>query len=170
MSTLELATKSRQHRQHIARAKAAERRLAALSPEAVGLIRDAWELSRQAPGDFAAQLYENLFALAPAATSLFPGDLTQQRKRLTNTLSESLSLLNRPQELLLLLKASGVRHVHYGADYGHFPLLGRALDQAFRQRLGARFTPEHAQAWHLCYDSMADVLCGAMAAAVLERA
>ena len=101
---------------------------------------------------------------------MFPGDLTQQRKRLTNTLSESLSLLNRPQELLLLLKASGVRHVHYGADYAHFPLLGRALDQTFRQRLGARFTPDHGQAWHLFYDSMADVLCGAMAAAVLERA
>lgn len=161
---------TRQHRQRMARAKVAERYLSALPAEQVDLIRGAWELSRAAPGDFAAELYANLFALAPAAASLFPGDLTQQRQRLTHTLSESLALLERPQELLLLLKASGVRHVHYGAGYGHFVQLGKAIDQTFQNRLGGHFTPAHRQAWRAFYDAMAQVLCGAMAGAQFERA
>lgn len=160
----------RQHRQHIAAVAAAEHTLLALAPETRQHIRAAWENSLQAPGDFAADLYANLFALAPDAASLFPGDLTAQRQRLTRTLSESLALLEKPEELLLLLKASGVRHVHYQSTYAHFPLLGAALDTTLQQRLGERFTSEQRRAWQVFYAAMATIMSGAMAAALLERA
>lgn len=163
-------SKTRQHRERLARARAAERRLVGLAPESVDLICAAWELSLRARGDFATQLYAKLFELSPAAAQLFPGDLTHQRQRLTRTLSESVALLKRPQELVLLLKASGVRHLHYRVRYSHFPLLGQALHATFRHRLGKRYTPAHREAWDLMFDAMTDIMCGAMAATEVERA
>ena len=123
--------------------------LTTLKPQTVHHVRTAWEESRSAPGDFAADLYANLFAIAPTMASLFPGDLTQQRQRLTRTLTEGLALLDKPQELLLLLRASGVRHVHYHTEFEHFPLLGTALDSTLQRRLGENFTGDRRDAWHL---------------------
>lgn len=161
----------RQQRRHYrANAAAAETALTDLSPATVRHIREAWEESQAAAGSFAADLYANLFALAPRVAALFPGDLAQQRRRLTQTLTDSLVLLDRPQELLLLLRASGVRHLHYHTDFQHFPLLGAALDTTFRQSLGERFSVERREAWQLFYSSMAAVMCGAMAAALSEKA
>jgi hemoglobin-like flavoprotein len=160
----------RKHRQYIAQAEAAEQALLALEPDAMRHIRDAWESSLAAPGDFAADLYANLFTLAPPAATLFPGDLTAQRQRLTRMLSEGLALLETPQELLLLLKASGVRHVHYQAAYEHFPLLGEALDQTLQQRLGETFSLAQRDAWQHFFTTMAAIMCGSMATALLERA
>ena len=160
----------RLHRQYVAQASAAEHTLTALAPKTVHDIRIAWEESCAAPGDFAADLYRNLFAIAPTAANLFPGDLTQQRQRLTRTLTESLALLDKPQELLLLLRASGVRHVHYRTDFEHFPQLGMALDLTFQQRLEGRFDRQRRDAWRLFYSSMAAVMCAAMAAVLLEQA
>lgn len=170
MSTSSPTALKRQHRQHIALAETAEQTLLELKPEAMRNIRNAWEASLVAPGDFAADLYTNLFALAPAAVALFPGDLTAQRQRLTRTLSEGIALLEQPQALVLLLKASGVRHIHYQTAYAHFPLLGEALDQTLQQRLGERFTESQRTAWQLFFSTMAAIMCGAMATALLERA
>jgi hemoglobin-like flavoprotein len=170
MSTLSPAAAKRLHRQYIAAAASAEQTLLALTPELMQHIRSAWENSLQAPGDFAADLYANLFAIAPAAAELFPGDLTAQRQRLTRTLSQSLELLEQPAELLLLLKASGVRHLHYQTIYTHFPLLGTALDTTLQQRLGAHFTSAQREAWQVLFATMAAIMCGAMATALLERA
>lgn len=158
------------YRQYRADAAASETVLTTLSPVAVRHIREAWEESQAASGSFAADLYDNLFALAPSVAGLFPGDLTQQRQRLTRTLTESLVLLDEPQELLLLLRASGVRHLHYHTSFEHFPMLGTALETTFRQRLGKRYSADRREAWQLFYSSMAAVMCGAMAAALLEKA
>ncbi|HSB98052.1 MAG TPA: globin domain-containing protein [Spongiibacteraceae bacterium] len=170
MSTQSPTITKRQHRQYIAQAEAAEQTLLALTPPVMQLIRTAWEESLAAPGDFAADLYANLFALAPAAAALFPGDLTEQRQRLTRTLSDALVLLETPQQLLLLLKASGVRHVHYQSAYAHFPILGAALDNTLQQRLNERLAPAQREAWQLLYATMAAIMCGAMASALLDRA
>jgi hemoglobin-like flavoprotein len=170
MSTLSPAALKRQHRQYIAAAAAAEQTLLALMPKSMQHIRDAWQASLEAQGDFAADLYTNLFAIAPAAAELFPGDLTAQRQRLTRTLSQALELLEQPAELLLLLKASGVRHLHYQTIYAHFPLLGSALDNTLQQRLGERFIPAQREAWQVLFATMAAVMCGAMATALLDRA
>ena len=160
----------RQQRQYITEGAAAEDALSSLPPEVVREIRTAWTESAAAPGDFAADLYAHLFALEPSAAMLFPGDISQQRQRLTRTLTEGLALLERPKELILLLKASGVRHLHYHTNFRHFPMLGAALDRTFSDRLGDGFTADRQQAWRSFYSHMAAVMCGSMATALLQRA
>jgi hemoglobin-like flavoprotein len=160
----------RRHRRYLANAEQAEIALISLCPEVIERARDAWQHALAAPGDFAADLYAALFELSPTLANLFPGDLSEQRRRLTATLEQSMDLLEEPQELVLLLKASGARHLHYGAQYDHFPVLGRALTQTLERRLEHNFTDERRRAWESLYKSMAEVMSGAMALAQLERA
>jgi hemoglobin-like flavoprotein len=170
MSTPLSPADKRQLRQQIAAGQTAEQFLISLSAEVRQRIHATWERALAAPGAFAADLYANLFALAPAAANLFPGDMSAQQLRLTKTLTDAITLLSKPQELLLLLKASGVRHIHYQATFAHFPVLGTALDSTFQQRLGATFTADERTAWQEFYVAMATVMCAAMASATLERA
>lgn len=170
MSTPLSTADKRQLRQQVAAGQAAEQTLISLPPEVRQHIHSTWERAVAAPGAFAADLYANLFALAPAAANLFPGDMSAQQLRLTKTLTDAITLLTKPQELLLLLKASGVRHIHYQATFAHFPVLGTALDNTFQQRLGDTLTSDERIAWQQFYVVMATVMCGAMASATLERA
>jgi hemoglobin-like flavoprotein len=160
----------RKHRRYLANAEQAEVALISLSSEVVKCARDAWQLALAAPGDFATDLYAALFELSPALANLFPGDLSEQRRRLTATLRQSMDLLEEPQELVLLLKASGARHLHYGTLYEHFPVLGRALTQTLERRLEHSFTDERRQAWESLYKNMAEVMSGAIALTQLECA
>jgi hemoglobin-like flavoprotein len=157
-------------RQLLAKAADAEASLLALPPGVAAILRDSWRECGAAPGDFAEDLYANLFALAPAVAALFPADLGEQRGRLTHTLNECIALLDRPADLLQLLKASGVRHLHYRTEFAHFPLLGQAFTQTLRQRLGTRFAPAIESAWTLLYQTMTAIMAGAMAGANAERA
>lgn len=159
-----------QYRQYRQEAAAAEAALPRLSPATVRHIRETWEASHAAAGNFAADLYANLFAIAPGAASLFSGNLERQQQRLTWTLAESLALLENPQELVLLLKASGVRHVQYGIDFEHFALLGAALDTTFRQRLGKTFSAPRRKAWKTLFAHLSAIMCGAMCATLMARA
>lgn len=159
-----------QYRQYRKDAAAAEAALALLSPATIRHIRDTWDASHAAPGNFAADLYANLFAIAPGAASLFSGSLERQQQRLTRTLAESLALLEKPEELVLLLKASGVRHVQYGTGVEHFPLLGSALDTTFRQRLGKGFSAQRRKAWKTLFAHLSAIMCGAMCATLTARA
>lgn len=158
------------HRQYRQDAAAAEAALARLSPATIRHIREAWDAAHAASGNFAADLYANLFALAPAAAGLFTGSLERQQQRLTRTLAESLALLEKPQELVLLLRASGVRHVQYGTGFEHFALLGAALDTTFRQRLGKGFSPARRKAWKTLFAHMSAIMCGAMGNTLMAQA
>jgi hemoglobin-like flavoprotein len=160
----------RKHRRYLTKAEQAEVALISLSPEVVKGAREAWQLALAAAGDFATDLYAALFELSPTSANLFPGDLSEQRRRLTATLMQTMDLLEEPEDLVLLLKASGARHLHYGTQYEHFPVLGRALIQTLERRLGHSYTDEHRKAWESVYKNMADVMSGAIALAQLERA
>lgn len=156
-------------RRRAAAAAEGERTLRELTPGERSLVREAWEGCRAAPGDFAAELYGRLFELAPPVAQLFPGDMTQQRRRLTATLEEAVDLLEQPEQLILLLRASGVRHLFYRVDYDHFGLLAAATRATLVDRLGDRFDDAHAAAWDRFYAAMTAVMSGAMAAALAER-
>jgi hemoglobin-like flavoprotein len=155
-----------QLREYRAGGAAAESAISNLSPTTVRHVREVWAESEAADGSFAAELYTNLFAIAPGAASLFTGDLSRQQQRLSRTLADSLAFLDNPRELLLLLKASGTRHLHYQTGFEHFALLAQALDKTFRQRLGQRYTPTRRKAWKLLFSQMSAVMSGAMAAGI----
>lgn len=142
----------------------AEERLARLPEDLARALRQSWQLALAGEQAFAADFYRNLFELAPQVVELFPGEMGAQQERLTHTLGECIALAEKPEELLLLLRASGARHHHYRTEIGHFVVMREALLNTLEQRLGNQFDQSMRQAWSQFFDAMSIVMCGALKA------
>ena len=146
----------------------AENWLKNIEADVADLIESAWVAAIESPGDFAADFYKHLFAAAPAVVELFAGDMTEQQGRLTHTLEETVALVHKPDHLLLLLRASGVRHHHYQVKYEYFGVMRDVLISTIALRAGAMFTPAHTSAWEGLFDNMAIVMQHGMSSAAKQ--
>lgn len=105
-------------------------------------------LQASASGDvFVENFYRNLFALVPAAATLFPGDMTQQRYKLLISLTTIFEGLDDPRSIYPYMEQLGQKHLEYGVEAEHYPLMGQALIQTLREALGEGWTPELEVAW-----------------------
>lgn len=112
--------------------------------------------------EFGRCFYARLFALAPAARSLFPEQMAAQEDKLSRTLVTALGLFEDPKTLSRELRRLGARHVLYGAAPLHYMLVGQALTEALGTLAGDRFGPPERAAWQRVYGYIAaEMLMGA---------
>jgi hemoglobin-like flavoprotein len=148
-----------------AQVQAAELWLLEISEEQARMVKNGWQAAVDAPGDFGSDFYRDLFTVAPGVIGLFSGDMTEQQGRLTHTLAETVELVDQPTTLLLLLRASGVRHHHYEVKHAYFSVMRNTLLNTMERRAGAVFDAAHRQAWEAMFDNMATIMQDGMASA-----
>jgi methyl-accepting chemotaxis protein len=103
--------------------------------------------------------YSRLFATAPAVKPLFAGtDLRRQKTMLLAALVLLRKSLRDLEAILPKLHELGARHVAYGAQPGHYPVVGAVLIASMAEVAGAAWRPEYEQAWAAAFD----VVAGAM--------
>jgi len=133
-----------------------------MSPEQKALVQETWR--RLAPAaDAAARLfYDRLFATDPTTRPLFgAADLTEQRRKLVQTLTVVVQGLDRLEALVPAVADLGRRHARYGVGEAHYATVGAALLWTLEQKLGPDWTPEVMAAWKDAYTALADVMRGA---------
>jgi hemoglobin-like flavoprotein len=148
-----------------AQVQAAELWLLEIGEEQAAMVKAGWQAAVDAPGDFGGDFYSALFTVAPGVIGLFSGDMTEQQGRLTHTLAETVELVDQPATLLLLLRASGVRHHHYEVKHAYFSVMRDTLINTMARRAGAMFDAAHRQAWEAMFDNMATIMQDGMASA-----
>jgi hemoglobin-like flavoprotein len=91
-----------------------------MTPEQVKLVQDSF--SKVAPiADTAATLFYNrLFTIAPELRSLFPDDLTEQKKKLMQMIATAVGNLHQVEKILPAVENLGRRHVAYGVTAKHY--------------------------------------------------
>ena len=78
--------------------------------------------------DLVDAFYANLFATAPAVRPLFAGtDLTRQKTMLLGALVLLRKSLRNLDAIVPKLRELGARHVAYGAEPEHYPVVGEVL-------------------------------------------
>ena len=92
-----------------------------MTPDQVKLVQQSF--SKVAPiSDQAATIfYDRLFEVAPQVKSMFPADLSEQRKKLMATLAVVVNGLTDLPSILPAASALAKRHVAYGAKPEHYP-------------------------------------------------
>jgi nitric oxide dioxygenase len=137
-----------------------------MTPEQIKLVQDSF--AKVAPiSEKAAELfYGRLFEIAPQVRAMFPDDMTEQRKKLMATLAIVVQGLNNLDTILPAASALAKRHVSYGAEPAHYPIVGQALLWTLEQGLGPSWTPEVAAAWTGAYTT----LSGFMISEAYEKA
>ena len=125
-----------------------------MTPDQVKLVQQSF--SKVAPiSDQAAELfYGRLFEVAPQVKSMFPTDMTEQRKKLMATLAVVVNGLSDPPAILPAAGELAKRHVAYGAKPEHYPVVGAALLWTLEKGLGAGWTPDIANAWTTAYGTL----------------
>jgi nitric oxide dioxygenase len=70
------------------------------------------------------------------------------------TLAIVVNGLNNLDTILPAASALAKRHVSYGAEAAHYPVVGQALLWTLEQGLGPSWTPEVAAAWTGAYTTL----------------
>jgi methyl-accepting chemotaxis protein len=109
--------------------------------------------------------YARLFATAPVVKPLFAGTNLQRQKAM---LLAALVLLRKSlrdlDAIVPKLRELGARHVAYGAQPAHYPVVGEVLIASMAEVAGHAWRPEHAAAWAAAFDIVAGAMLEGAAA------
>jgi hemoglobin-like flavoprotein len=103
--------------------------------------------------------YERLFAVAPSVRPLFEGtDLKRQKSMLLAALVLLRGSLRDLASVTPALRSLGARHVRYGAQPQHYPVVGEVLISSMAQVAGEAWTFEYELAWTEAFTIVAGVM------------
>jgi hemoglobin-like flavoprotein len=103
--------------------------------------------------------YARLFAVAPAVQPLFAGsDMKRQQAMLLSALVLLRKSLRDLERVVPTLRNLGARHVAYGAQAEHYPVVGDVLIGAMATVAGEAWEPRFEAAWTEAFG----VVAGAM--------
>ncbi|WP_298182524.1 FAD-binding oxidoreductase [Saccharomonospora sp.] len=118
-------------------------------------IENSWRLARPYADEITQQFYQLLFTLAPSARDFFPVTLQAENGRVVRALIRVLRLVNRPDDLVPVLRQLGRDHRKFGLQAAHYEAVGTALLGSLKYCLGPAWTPEVERAWAEAYTLVA---------------
>ena len=117
------------------------------------------------------EFYKRLFEAAPAVMPLFAGtDLKRQKTMLLGTLVLLRKSLRDLDAIVPKLRELGARHVAYGAEPAHYPVVGEVLIAAMAKIAGPAWRADHERAWAEAFGVVAGAMLEGAEAAALEAA
>jgi hemoglobin-like flavoprotein len=125
-----------------------------MTPDQVKLVQQSFSEVAPISDQAAIMFYDRLFEIAPQVKSMFPVDMTEQRRKLMTMLSAVVSGLGNLSAILPAASALAKRHVSYGAKAEHYPVVGAALLWTLEKGLGDGWTPDVADAWKAAYGTL----------------
>jgi hemoglobin-like flavoprotein len=139
-----------------------------MTPQQKTLVQTTWKQVEPISDTASELFYTRLFEIDPSLRSLFPKEMSEQRKKLMQMLAVAVKGLDSLDQTVPATQALGRRHVKYGVEDAHYDTVGSALLWTFEKGLGDAFTQEVKEAWTTIYT----LLAGAMkeAAAQVEPA
>jgi nitric oxide dioxygenase len=129
-----------------------------MTPDQVKLVQESFAKVVPISEQAAVLFYDRLFEIAPSVKTMFPTDMTEQRKKLMATLAVVVNGLSNLEPILPAASALAKRHVSYGAKPAHYPVVGAALLWTLEKGLGDAWTPEIAQAWTAAYGTLSEYM------------
>ena len=130
------------------------------------LVQESFAMIAPIADDAAGLFYRRLFEIEPSLRQMFRADMAEQRKKLMQMLTAAVKGLDRPDQLIPVVRDLGRRHAAYGVTDAHYDTVGAALLWTLETGLGAAFTPDVKEAWADVYSLLATTMRDAAQAAV----
>jgi hemoglobin-like flavoprotein len=116
------------------------------------------------------EFYSRLFEAAPAVKPLFPDNLSRQKVMLLGALVLLRKSLRDLESIAPKLRDLGARHVAYGAQPEHYPVVGTVLIASMAAIAGDAWTAEYEAAWAEAYEIVAATMLEGAESVALENA
>ena len=122
-------------------------------------LETSFDLVARRGDELVRVFYTRLFVAAPAVRGLFAGtDLRRQEGMLLATLVLLRKSLRELDAVVPALRSLGARHVAYGAQPAHYPVVAEVLLAAMAEVAGPAWRPEYERAWAVALE----VVCAVM--------
>lgn len=125
-----------------------------MTPQDVATVKSTFALVRPISEQAAEIFYGRLFAVAPQVRALFKGDMKEQGRKLMATLGTVVASLDNLGPILPVASDLAKRHVAYGVQAEHYPVVGEALLWTLEKGLGDKWSAEAAGAWGAAYTTL----------------
>jgi methyl-accepting chemotaxis protein len=130
-------------------------------------LEESFDLVAPQGDELMRVFYDNLFEAAPAVKPLFEKvDMDGQRAALLNMLLVLRESLRDLDDIVPDLEELGARHVDYGAQPEHYPVVGEVLIGSMAQVAGDAWKPEYTAAWEEAFPVVQGVMLQGAAARV----
>jgi hemoglobin-like flavoprotein len=131
----------------------------------VETLEESFDLVAPQGDELMRTFYDKLFEAAPSVRPLFANvDMERQRQALLNMLLVLRESLRDLEDIVPDLEELGARHVAYGAQPEHYPVVGEVLIGAMAQVAGDAWKTEYTSAWQEAYQVVQDVMVAGAAA------
>jgi hemoglobin-like flavoprotein len=132
----------------------------------VEVLEESFDLVAPKGDELVKRFYERLFETAPAVQPLFEKvDMERQRQALLNMLLVLRESLHDLEDVVPDLQELGGRHVGYGAQPEHYPVVGSVLLATMAEIGGDAWKPEYTAAWQEAYGVVQEVMLSGAATA-----
>jgi hemoglobin-like flavoprotein len=131
----------------------------------VETLEESFDLVAPQGDELMRKFYDRLFEVAPSVQPLFADvDMERQRQALLNMLVVLRESLRDLDDIVPDLEDLGARHVEYGAQPAHYPVVGQVLIGAMAEIAGDAWKPEYTAAWQEAYGVVQGVMLSGAAA------
>jgi nitric oxide dioxygenase len=129
-----------------------------MDDQQLALVKTTWQQVIPIADTAADIFYTKLFELDGSLRAMFPSDLTEQKKKLMQTLTLVITSIDDLPAVMPAVQALGRKHVGYGVKPAHYQTVGAALLATLAAGLGAAFTPEVKAAWTAVYGTLSTAM------------
>lgn len=123
----------------------------------IELIRESFEKAKPIADKVVNKFYEFLWADYPPSKALFNNiDMERQKKQLLNSLVFVVDNVDNTDKLVPYLKKMGARHVDYGTQEEHYPMVASTLIKTFAYFFDDEWTQELEDQWNMALGVVAE--------------
>lgn len=129
-----------------------------MTPSQVELVKDGFQMIYQEKQEFARSFFTFLFQVIPGVRSSFPEDMTDQHRKLAETLTYVIYHLHDPAALQKSAELLADRHIGPQARQPHFVAAAVALEKALEKHLSPNLPPQDLEAWQQAFFLVTDMM------------
>lgn len=128
----------------------------------VELLESSFNLVAPRADELVNIFYDRLFREHPEVRPLFPEAMDEQKKHLVAALAAIIQNLRNPQELAHMLRELGLRHIDYGVQREHYPIVGKTLLASLAEIAGDAWSDELERSWSEAYEAIQSIIFEAL--------
>lgn len=129
-----------------------------MTPLQAELVKDGFQTIYQDKQAFARSFFTFLFQVIPCVRSSFPDDMTEQHRKLAETMTYVIYHLHDPAALQKSSELLADRHIGPQSRQPHFVAAAVALEKALDKHLSPNLPPQDLEAWQQAFFFVTDMM------------
>jgi hemoglobin-like flavoprotein len=129
-----------------------------MDSEMIARLENSFKLLAPRAQELVDRFYAHLFSAHPEVRSMFPEQMSEQKKKLLASLVFVVQNLRKPQEMQSPLMDMGARHLEYGTMEEHYPVVRDTLVTVMSEMAGKAWNDQLTDDWNTAINHVASVM------------